>query len=296
MFDSLQLHELQHARIPCPSPTPRVHPNSYPSSRWCNPAISSSVFPFSSCPESLSASGSFPVSQLVTWGGQSIGVSASPSVLPINTLVIYLWPKYGEGNEDNGDLLQKVPCMHCYTQCSQPCSRPAPTHASAGHSLASLGQSLVGLLLLSPCSWCTQVSVCAFQESVSPVLCKFWWLYGVVNGDLLQEGLCHTQVCCTQSPCPCGSPLLTCTSIGDTQTQFCPSVCGGSGSWCAQGLFEPSERLCWLWSLILNAISSFLPSSWGFSVLRCGVSPHSCSSAMQLLLQHCTAATPVLHI
>ena len=88
MSNSLRSHESQHARIPCPSPTPRVHPNSYPSSWWCNPAISSSVFPFSSCPESLSASGSFPVSQLFTWGGQSIGVSASASVLPMNIHLI----------------------------------------------------------------------------------------------------------------------------------------------------------------------------------------------------------------
>ena len=78
--------------------------------------------------------------------------------------------------------------------------------------------------------------VCALQESVSPVLCKFWWLYGGVNGDLLQEGLCHTQVGCTQSPCPSSSPLLTRTSAGDTQTQFCLSLCGVSGSWCTQGL------------------------------------------------------------
>ena len=83
--DSLQLHEPQHARPPCPSPTPGVYSNSSPSSRWCHPAISSSVVPFSSCPQSLTASGSFPMSQLVTWGGQSIGVSASASVLPMNT-------------------------------------------------------------------------------------------------------------------------------------------------------------------------------------------------------------------
>ena len=82
--DSLQPHELQHARPPCPSPTPGVHPNSYPSSRWCHPAISSSVIPFSSCPQSLPASGSFPMNQLFAWGGQSIGVSASTSVLPLN--------------------------------------------------------------------------------------------------------------------------------------------------------------------------------------------------------------------
>ena len=77
--------ELQHARPPCPSPTPRVHPNSGPSSWWCHPATSSSVVPFSSCPQSLPASESFPMSQLFAWGGQSIGVSASASVLPMNT-------------------------------------------------------------------------------------------------------------------------------------------------------------------------------------------------------------------
>ena len=83
--DSLQPHELQHTRPPCPSPTPGVHSNSSPSSRWCHPAISSSVIPFFSCPQSLPASGSFPMSQLFAWGGQSIGVSASASVLPVNT-------------------------------------------------------------------------------------------------------------------------------------------------------------------------------------------------------------------
>ena len=84
MSDSLRPHELQHARPPCPSPTPGVHPNSCPSSRWCHPAISSSVVPFSSCPQSLPASESFPMSQLFAWGGQSIGVSALASVLPMN--------------------------------------------------------------------------------------------------------------------------------------------------------------------------------------------------------------------
>ena len=82
---SLQPHELQHARPPCPSPTPRVYPNSCPSSWWCHPAISSSVVPFSSCPQSLPASETFPVSQLFASGGQSIGVLASTSVLPMNT-------------------------------------------------------------------------------------------------------------------------------------------------------------------------------------------------------------------
>ena len=79
--DSLGPHELQHARPPCPSPTPGVHLNSRPSSWWCHPTISSSVIPFS-CPQSLPESESFPMSQLFAWGGQSIGVSALASFLP----------------------------------------------------------------------------------------------------------------------------------------------------------------------------------------------------------------------
>ena len=83
--DCLWPHESQHARPPCPSPTPRVHSDSRPASQWCHPAISSSVVPFTSCPQSLPASGPFPVRQLFTWGGQSIGVSTSTSLLPMNT-------------------------------------------------------------------------------------------------------------------------------------------------------------------------------------------------------------------
>ena len=79
-----QPHESHHARPPCPSPTPGVHSNSRPSSQWCHPAISSSVIPFSSCPQSLPASESFPMSQLFAWGGPSTGVSALASVLPMN--------------------------------------------------------------------------------------------------------------------------------------------------------------------------------------------------------------------
>ena len=78
-------HELQHARPPCPSPTPGVHSDSRPSSLWCHPAISSLVVPFSSCSQSLPASESFPMSQLFAWGGQSTGVSALASFLPKNT-------------------------------------------------------------------------------------------------------------------------------------------------------------------------------------------------------------------
>ena len=82
MSDSLRPHESQHTRPPCPLPTPRVHSDSRPSSQWCHPAISSSVVPFSSCPQSLPASESFPVSQIFAWGGQSNGVSALASFLP----------------------------------------------------------------------------------------------------------------------------------------------------------------------------------------------------------------------
>ena len=129
-----------------------------------------------------------------------------------------------------------------------------------------LGQSLVGSLLLSPGSKCTWGFVCALQESVSQSYVKFWQLYGGVNGDLLQEGLCHTQVCRTQSPCPWGSPLLTWTSAGDTQT-----VKGRSGSVSVGSpaghkiLFESSKHLWWVWGLILNTISPFLPHFCNFS-------------------------------
>ena len=81
---SNSLRPQHHTRPPCPSPTPGVYSNSCPSSQWCHPAISSSVVPFSSCPQSLPASQSFPMSQLFTWGGQSIGVSALASVFPKN--------------------------------------------------------------------------------------------------------------------------------------------------------------------------------------------------------------------
>ena len=92
MSDSLWPHRVQHAGPPCPSPTPRISSNSCPFSRWCHPTISASVVPFSSCLQSFPASGSFPMSQLFTSGGQSIGTSASASVLPMN---IQDWPPLG---------------------------------------------------------------------------------------------------------------------------------------------------------------------------------------------------------
>ena len=136
--------------------------------------------------------------------------------------------------------------------------QPMPLLEMPGHSQTSLGQSLVGSLLLSPRSWCTRFCLCP-PRVYFPDLCKFWQLYGGVNGDL-QDVLCHTQLCCTQSPCPCGSPLLTRTSTGGAQTLFCLSLCGVPGSWCAQGLFEPSERLWQEWGLMLNTNLPLLPS------------------------------------
>ena len=143
-----------------------------------------------------------------------------------------LRPNYGGGNEGNGNHLQKVPCT---ASLSAPTSaaghhQPTPPLETPGHSRASLGHSLGESLLLSPGSWCAQGSVCALQKSISPVLRKFLWLYGGVNGDPLQEGLRHTQVCSTQDPYPCSSPLLTHTSTGDTQTRLCLSLCWVSGS------------------------------------------------------------------
>ena len=94
--------------------------------------------------------------------------------------------------------------------------QPTPLPETPGHSWASLGQSLLGSQLLSPESWWAQSFVCSLQESVFPVLCMFWQLYGGVNGNLLQEGLWYAQVYCIQGPCPCSSPLLTCNCAGDT--------------------------------------------------------------------------------
>ena len=140
---------------------------------------------------------------------------------------------------------------------------PTPPPETSGHSRASLGQSLVGSLLLSPGSWCAQGFVCALPESVSPVLCKFWQLCVGVNGDLLQEGSCHTQVCCTQSPCPLWQATAasylhrrqTLKGRSDSVSMGSPGV--------HKVLFEPSEHLWWVWGLILNAILPLLQSCWG---------------------------------
>ena len=122
----------------------------------------------------------------------------------VSSLLFDLRPNYCGGNEDNGDLLQKVPYMHCLTQCPQPCSRPPPTHTSAGDSWTHTGKSgSVSCWVTAPFSWVLvhKVLLCPLRIYF-PVLFKFWQLYGEVNGNLLQEVLCHTQVCCIQSPVP----------------------------------------------------------------------------------------------
>ena len=142
-----------------------------------------------------------------------------PAVPGLGSLLFDLRPNYGGGSEDDGELLQNALAHTAALSAPDPAAghrRPTPLPETPGPSWACLGQSLLGSLLLSPGSWCTQGFVFPLQESVSPVLCKFWWFYGGVNGDLLQEGLCHTQVCCPQSPS--SRPLLTRTSTGDTQT------------------------------------------------------------------------------
>ena len=111
--------------------------------------------------------------------------------------------------------------------------QPMPPLETPGDSWANLGQSLMESLLLFLCPGAHKV-LHVLQESISQS-CVSSGIYGGVNGDLIHEGLCHTQVCCTQSPCSCGSLPPTHTSTGDAQTQFCLSLCGVPESWCTQG-------------------------------------------------------------
>ena len=152
--------------------------------------------------------------------------------------------------------------LYCSTHCLQPCSRPPPTHTSTRDSWTLPSQSgSFSCGVTAPFSWVlVHIRFCLYPPRVYySVLCKFWQLYGGVNGDLLQEDLCHTH---NQNPCPCERALLTHTSTGDAQTQFCLRLCGVPGSWCAQGLFEPSECLWQEWGLIRNMNLPLLLSCW----------------------------------
>ena len=137
--------------------------------------------------------------------------------------------------------------MHALLHSVPPTLQQAPANPHLCRRLLDTQEQVWVSLLWGHCSFLlgpgTQRFFLSLPRIYFPVLYKFWWLYGGVNDDLLQDGLWHIQVCCTQSPRPCGSPLLTRTSTGDAQTQFCLSLCGVSESWCSLGLFEPSEHL-----------------------------------------------------
>ena len=166
--NSLRPHGLQHSSLPCPSPTPRVYSNSCPLSRWCHPAISSSVVPFSSCPQSLPASGSFLTSQFFTSGGQSMRVSASASVLLMNiqdwfplgwTGWISLQSK-GLSRVFSNTAVQK---KQFFGVTSCPCNRPLLTCTSTGDSNTGVAQS-VGV----SASWCAQGLSTGYLPKVGP--------------------------------------------------------------------------------------------------------------------------------
>ena len=160
MSDSLRPHELQHASPPCLLPTPGVHSDSRPSSQWCHPAISSSVIPFSSCPQSVPASGSFPKSQLFAWGGQSTGVSALASFLPKNTqdwspLGWTGWISLQSSSVLFSSVAQSCPTVWGPMNCSTP---GVPVH----HQLPEFAQTHVHRVsdsiqpFFSYCSWGSQ--------------------------------------------------------------------------------------------------------------------------------------------
>ena len=166
----------------------------------------------------------------------------------IPSLLFDLRPNNGGGNEDNGNFLQKIPCKHRYTQCPDPA---ADHHQPCLHWRLPPHRQVSVSLLWGHCSFLLGPGAHKLLFVPSKSLFPQSWVSsgGSVIGLMAtssKEGLCHTQVCCTQSPCPCGSPLLIHTSSGDTQTQFWLSLGGVSGFWCAQGLFEPSKYLWWV--------------------------------------------------
>ena len=192
----------------------------------------------------------------------------------VPSLLFDLRPNYGGGNEDNGDLLQMVLCTHCRTRCPRPCSRPL-THASARDAWTLTGEpGSVSRGVTAPVSWVlvhTRFCLC-HQESVSQ---------SCVSSGGSVVGLTATsskRASATPRPLrPEPLPLRQATAAPDLLRRHSDTVLAqslwASGSWCAQGLFGPSEHLWWVWSLILNVISPLLPSCWGFCfALGSGVS------------------------
>ena len=194
MSNSLRPHELQHARPPCPSQTPGVYSTPCPSSRWCHPAVSSSVVPFSSYHQSLPASGYFPMSQLFVWGGQSTGVSASASVLPMNTQDwsplgwagwISLQPK-GPSRVFSNNMVQKHQFFH--TQLS---SHPCMT---TGKTIALTRWTFVGKVMSLLFNMLSRL-VIAFLPRPTPF--KYW---AQNRGNLNTHNLSHSLQCCLLAP------------------------------------------------------------------------------------------------
>ena len=151
---------------------------------------------------------------------------------------IYLGPNYGGGNEDNGDLPQKIQCMYCYSLCSQPCSRPPLTQAFSRDSWTITGKSPVGSMFLSLGSWCKRFC-CALQESISQ---------SYVSSGSSMVGLMETSSKRTYAIPKARAPVPAtdhCQPISPQEMLKHSSVClcRVPGSWCAQGLFEPSEHV-----------------------------------------------------
>ena len=197
-----------------------------------------------------------------------------PGCVP--SLLFDLRPNSGGGNEDNGELHQKSPCMHCYTQCPRHCSRPPPTHTFAGDTWTLPGKPgsvSLGSLLLSPGSKCTQVSVCALKESVSPVLYTSWQLYCGLVATSYKGAYATPRAAAPRAPAPAAGrcwPIPSQETLKHSPVLVSVRV---SAPWCAQGLFECSEYLWWVSGLIPNVISPLLPSYWGLSFAPgCGIS------------------------
>ena len=194
---------------------------------------------------------------------------------------VYLGPNYGGGNEDNGDLPQKIPDMYCYSPCPQHCSRPAPTHAFAKDSQTPTGKSPVGSLSFSPWSWCTRFC-CPIQESILTSYVSFGCSIVGLKSTSSKRAYAIPRYAAPRAPVPAANhcppvptqEMLKYSSISDSVGFLGPGV---------HSLFEPSEHLWHEWGLILNANLLLLPSCWGFSyAIGCEVLPHRCSSAYLL--------------
>ena len=166
---TLQPHELQHARPPCPSPTPGVYPNSCPLSRWCHPTISSSVIPFSSCPQSFPASESFPMSQLFTSGGQTIGGSALALVFPMNIQGWFPFRLTGSISEVQGALKSLLQHRNSKTSIFQHSAyfrvQLSHPYMTTGKTIALTRQTFVGKVMSLLFNILSRVVIVFFQEA-----------------------------------------------------------------------------------------------------------------------------------